>query len=118
VQRAIELTDQGPYGEIVTFLAVHRQAEDAVRRTLSYVDGVSFARRATAPAHFGVGLRDTICPPRTAFAAYNQYGTQAAATPPSEIHVYPFNHHEGGEALHVQRQVRWLRRLLEPDTDG
>ena len=53
---------------------MHREAEEAVWRTLSYVDGVNFARRATAPAHFGVGLRDTVCPPRTAFAAYNHYG--------------------------------------------
>jgi cephalosporin-C deacetylase len=118
LQAAIELTDAAPYGEIVTFLSVHRQAEAAVRRTLSYVDGVSFARRARAPAHFGVGLRDTVCPPRTTFAAYNHYAglgpTVAArpgpapADPQREIHVYPFNHHEGGDAVHVQRQLRWL----------
>jgi len=84
-----------------------------VRRTLSYVDGVSFARRATAPAHFGVGLRDTVCPPRTAFAARNAYGSRLGdARPPTELHAYPFNHHEGGEALQVQRQLRWLKALL------
>jgi len=113
LQRAVELTDQAPYGEIVTFLSVYRDAEAAVRRTLSYVDGVSFARRATAPAHFGVGLRDTVCPPRTAFAARNAYGSRLGdARPPTELHAYPFNHHEGGEALQVQRQLRWLKALL------
>lgn len=108
IQRAIDITDAAPYGEIVTFLAVHREAEAAARRTLSYMDGVAFARRATAPAHFGVGLRDTVCPPSTVYAAYNRYGAEDRA-----IYAYPFNHHEGGEAVHVRRQLRWLRYHLE-----
>jgi cephalosporin-C deacetylase len=110
LQRAIEITDQPPYGEIGAYLAVHREAEPPVRRTLSYIDGVSFARRAQAPAHFAVGLRDTICPPSTVFAAYNRYG--GAARPPRTMHVYPFNGHEGGEALHTRRQLLWLREVL------
>ncbi|SNT48234.1 cephalosporin-C deacetylase [Asanoa hainanensis] len=101
IQRAIDITDAGPYGEIVRFLAVHREAEEAARHTLSYVDGVAFARRATAPAHFGVGLRDTICPPSTIYAAYNHYGGDDRT-----LWAYPFNHHEGGEAVHVRRQLR------------
>lgn len=112
LQRAIEITDAGPYGEVVAYLAVHREAETRVRRTLSYVDGVAFARRASAPAHFGLGLRDTICPPSTVFAAYNQYGADGGAAVDRTVHVYPFNHHEGGEALHTDRQLRWLRAYL------
>jgi cephalosporin-C deacetylase len=103
VQRAIDITDAAPYGEIVAYLSVHRDAETAVRRTLSYVDGMSFARRATAPGHWGVGLRDTVCPPSTVFAAYNRYGHDDRT-----IEVYPFNHHEGGDAHHVARQLDWL----------
>jgi cephalosporin-C deacetylase len=103
IQRAVEITDAAPYGEIVTYLSVHRAAEAAVRHTLSYVDGVNFARRATAPSHWGVGLRDTVCPPSTVFAAYNHYANTDRA-----IEVYPFNDHEGGEALHTTRQLRWL----------
>lgn len=116
LQRVIEITDEPPYGEIVTFLSVHREAEAAVRRTLSYVDGVSFARRATAPLHLGTGLRDTVCPPRSTFAVRNAYATRQVALgeprPPIELRVYPFNHHEGGEALHVRRQLCWLREAL------
>lgn len=107
IQRAIDITDSTPYGEIVSYLSVHRDAEAAVRRTLSYVDAVGFARRAVAPAHFGVGLRDTVCPPSTVFAAYNHYGAADRT-----IHVYPFNHHEGGDAVHTARQLRWLRSRL------
>ncbi|MEU3457511.1 acetylxylan esterase [Micromonospora sp. NPDC006766] len=116
IERAIEITDAAPYGEIVRYLAVNREAETAVRRTLSYVDGVTFARRATAPAHFGIGLRDPVCPPSTGFAAYNQYGAANGrpGSPEREMHVYPFNQHEGGEAVHVRRQLRWLASAL-PD---
>lgn len=57
IRRAIEITDEAPYGEIVNFPAVHRETEEAARPTLSYVDGVAFACRASAPAHFGVDLR-------------------------------------------------------------
>jgi cephalosporin-C deacetylase len=114
VQRAIEITMDSPYGEIVNYLAVHRDAEDAVRRTLSYVDAVNFARRAVAPAHFGTGLRDSVCPPSTVFAAYNHYGTANGRPerPERTMQVYPFNHHEGGEAVHTRHQLRWLRELL------
>ncbi|HEX5114826.1 MAG TPA: acetylxylan esterase [Pseudonocardiaceae bacterium] len=104
IQRAIEITDAAPYGEIATYLSVHRGAEAAARHTLSYVDAVNFARRAVAPAHFGVGLRDTVCPPSTVFAAYNHYGAANRS-----IHVYPFNGHEGGDAVHTRTQLLWLR---------
>jgi cephalosporin-C deacetylase len=116
MRNAVQLTDLAPYGEIARYLAVHREGEEAVWRTLSYVEAVTFARRATAPVHVGVGRRDTVCPPRTAFAAYNHYGTaNGRPVPPErEIHVYPFNGHEGGEAVHVRRQLRWLDSVLHP----
>lgn len=116
IQRAIEITDAAPYGEIVAYLAVHRDAEEAARRTLSYVDAVSFARRAFAPAHFGTGLRDTVCPPSTVFAAHNHYGAAngASVRPARALHVYPFNQHEGGDAVHSRRQLLWLREHLRP----
>lgn len=112
IQRAIDITDASPYGEIVAYLSVHRGVEEAARNTLSYVDVVNFTRRAHAPAHFGVGLRDTVCPPSGVFAAYNLYGSghkdMDGALPERAIHVYPFNHHEGGDAVHTRRQLLWL----------
>jgi cephalosporin-C deacetylase len=110
VRRAIDLTDATPYGEIASYLSVSRDVEAEAYRTLSYVDGVNFARRAVAPAHFGVGLRDTVCPPSTAYAAYNQYRGVAKV-----IHAYPFNQHEGGDAVQVRRQLDWLTGRLVPD---
>ena len=117
VRRATDITDADPYGELVRHLAVHRGDADAAFRTLSYLDGMHLGRRAQAPTLFATGLRDTICPPSTVFAAYNHYGALAAergaaGRPDREIAVYPFNHHEGGEAVHVDRQLRWLRRQV------
>lgn len=116
VRRAIGITDAEPYGELTQFLAVHRDAEERALATVAHVDAMHLGRRATADALFAVGLRDTICPPSTVFAAYNHYGALAradgAAGPRREIEVYAYNHHEGGEGFHVDRQLRWLRELL------
>ncbi|WP_210584202.1 acetylxylan esterase [Streptomyces sp. GESEQ-35] len=112
IRRALDLTEAGPYGEIAAYLTVHRGTEQAAYRTLSYLEGVSFARRAHAPAHFGVGLRDTVCPPSGAYAAWNRYAELSGVDPRKEIHAYPFNGHEGGDAYHVRGQLAWLRDLL------
>jgi cephalosporin-C deacetylase len=111
-RRAIDVTDGFPYYEIVQYLQNHRDDAAAVLRTLAYHDGVSFGRRATAPALFSVGLRDTTCPPSTVFAAYNHYAGLADERPATEIAVYPFNLHEGGQAFQVRRQLAWLAALL------
>jgi cephalosporin-C deacetylase len=112
IRRALDLTDASPYGEITAYLAVHRDAERAAYDTLSYMEGISFARRAHAPAHFGVGLRDTVCPPSGAYGAFNRYAELSGAGPRKEIHAYRFNGHEGGDAVHVRRQLDWLRDVV------
>jgi cephalosporin-C deacetylase len=101
-ERAVGLTDDDPYGEIVRYLAVHRDAEESTFGTLSYFDGVNFAKRATAPALFSVGLLDPVCPPSTVYAAANHY---AAAV---EVVAYRFNEHEGGQGHQWVRQAAWL----------
>jgi cephalosporin-C deacetylase len=106
-RRAVELTDTFPYAEITKYLSVHRHAVEQTFRTLSYLDGVHFARRATAPTLFSVGLMDPICPPSTVFAAFNWYGERAGVTD-KEIEVYPFNQHEGGQGYQFSRQLAWL----------
>lgn len=106
-RRAVGMTDQGSYSEVVRYLAVHRDAEETVFRTLSYFDGIHFARRATAPALFSTGLLDATCPPSTVFAAYNRYkGVD------KEITVYPFNGHEGGGSHRWPVRASWLTRRV------
>lgn len=102
-ERAVGLTDAFPYQEVVRYLAVHRGADERVFETLSYFDGVSFARRATAPALFSVALHDVTCPPSTVFAAFNSYGSADRA-----IEVYTHNDHEGGQAYQWLAQAAFL----------
>lgn len=102
-RRSVELTPGRPFTEVRQYLAVHRDRVDAVFATLSHFDGAVFARRATAPGFFSVGLMDEIVLPSSVFAAFNNY----AATD-RDIAVYEFNGHEGGDTFHWQRQVDWL----------
>jgi cephalosporin-C deacetylase len=104
--RAISVTDRDPYTEIVRYLRIHRDHLERALRTLSYVDGVILAGRATAPALFSVGLMDPICPPSTVYAAYNAYAG------PCDILEYPYNEHEGGQAFHDVAKLRWMAARL------
>ncbi|ROR73389.1 acetylxylan esterase [Bogoriella caseilytica] len=115
-RRAIGLTDAMPYGEVREYLAVHRDRVEQAYRTLSYLDGVSFARRAQSPALFSVALMDTICPPSTVYAAFNHWGAEAGAGAVAEgekeIAVYSHNGHEGGGTHQLARQIAWLAHQL------
>jgi cephalosporin-C deacetylase len=103
---AITRTDELPFAEIAAFLKARREDVAAVYRTLSFFDGVNFARRARAPAWFSAGLMDSICPPSTAFAARNVYGGA------SQIVVWPFNGHDAGGAQDVAGGIRVLRDVF------
>ncbi|MGS2616420.1 acetylxylan esterase [Micromonospora sp. LZ34] len=108
-RRATEITDAGPYAELVEYLRTRRDEVDTVFATLGYVDGVNFAARVDAPAFFSVALMDAVCPPSTVFAAYNH-----CASPDKEIAVWPYNGHEGGAAFQRRAQLRWLRLRTPP----
>ena len=111
IARGVELADTDPYSEVTRYLSIHRNHDQALA-TLAHFDGVSFARRATVPALFSVGLMDTVCPPSTVYAAYNAYAG------PKEMAVYHENDHEGGGPVHELRQLHWLRALLDPRAPG
>jgi cephalosporin-C deacetylase len=103
--RAIDVAIDPPYTELVEYLALHPELEAAARRTLSYVDNAVLASRIAAKALIAVGLRDTITPPSTVFAAYN------AITAPKEIVVLPYSGHEPLTS-HVERQLADFAREL------
>ena len=103
-ERALDICERDPYAELTRYLSVHRGAVEQTFRTLSYFDGVNFARRAGAPSLFSVALMDQTCPPSTVYAAYHAYAG------PKELAVYPFNDHEGGLSHQRLRQAEWLAR--------
>ena len=100
-RRAVEVTNSRPYGELIEYCGVHADRVDDVFATLSYVDVVNHAKRASAPALFSVGLIDEVTPASTVFAAYNHYAG------PKDVAVYPFNGHEGG-ARHLLAKLGFL----------
>lgn len=104
-RNSVGRTPLEPFTEIARYLSVHRDAVDRTFRTLSYFDGVNFARRARIPALFSVGLMDDTVLPSSIFAAYNAY-----KSPDRDIEVYEFNGHEGGMTAHWLRQVDWVRQ--------
>jgi len=104
--RALQIHDSDPYHEIVRYLAQHRGKVAEVHETLSYFDGVNFARRAAAPAWFTVALMDETCKPSTVFGAYHAYAGEKT------IEVFPFNGHEGGAAQTDADNIRILHGVF------
>ncbi len=98
IERALDIAIDPPYTEVVEFLALHPQLDAAARRTLRHVDNALLATRIRARTLVSAGLRDTICPPSTVFAAFN------AITAPKDIVVLPYSGHTVPTAL-AQRQL-------------
>jgi len=107
VERACRLVDTVPYVELAHYLKARPYDLDAVRRTLSYVDGTVLAGFATAPSLFEIGLMDDVCPPSTCYAAYNAWAG------PKEVREYHWSGHEGGDSHHTRLGLDWLGALAE-----
>jgi cephalosporin-C deacetylase len=105
IQRGITVAPDPPYTEVPEFLANNVDLIPAALDTLRYVDCALLARRITAQCLLSVGLMDTICPPSTVFAAYNEIAAG------KELSVHPFTEHSVPSA-HVERQLRHLREYL------
>jgi cephalosporin-C deacetylase len=104
-RRAADITDANPYAELARYCRVHGDRTEQVFATLSYIDVVNHAKRASAPALFSVGLTDDITPPSTIFTALHHYAG------PADIAVYPYSGHEGGETRHFLAQLAFLASL-------
>ena len=99
------MADSYPYLEVAEYCAAYRDAVEDVFATLSYVDVVNHAKRATGAALFSVGLMDHVAPASTVFAAFNHYaGTKGIA-------VYTYNGHEGGGTRHFHAKANFLSSL-------
>lgn len=106
IRRATTLVDSDPYHEVARYCRTHVGTVEQVFRTLAYVDGVHLARRATAPALFGVGLMDQVCPPSTIYAAYNAWGGA------KDIREYEYNGHEGGQGTFEAERIAFLHKAF------
>ncbi len=107
-RRAVEVTDQRPYLELIEYCRSHPGREDRVFRTLSYFDVMNLAPEVACPTLVSVGLLDMVCPPSTVFATYNHLAPSAS---PKDLKVYPFGVH----AVYPdqwEEKLRWARRHL------
>ena len=109
-RRGVEIAAGGPYLELAT---TYPCTGTRSRRlpTLSYFDGVNFARRIHSPSLFSVALMDTVVPPSTTFAAFNHLAAEDRS-----IEVYPFNDHEGGGGGPLAHPGRLAGHALRPLT--
>lgn len=90
----------GAYEELRTFLRhfdpLHER-EDEIFTRLGYIDNQHLAHRIQAEILMPIGLMDTICPPSTQFAAYNNIRSK------KRLLIYPDFGHEGlpGSSDHI-----------------
>ena len=103
-RRAIAITPNGPYPEIVAFLKAFPHLYDQVFRTLSYFDNINLAPWITCRTVVSNGLCDDICPPSTIYGAYNHI------TAEKQMEVYPFHKHEVAYE-HYELKFRLLTEL-------
>ncbi|MFF3121256.1 acetylxylan esterase [Streptomyces sp. NPDC057908] len=102
IPRALTLAESGPYMEIVKWLETHVHREQEAMRALSYVDAVNFGPRATAPALFSAGLRDTVCPAPTVASAFDAYAGG------KELRIWKYGGHGGGGSTEDLEVLRFL----------
>jgi cephalosporin-C deacetylase len=106
IRRSAEMVDTPPYSELTTYLSMYPDRVRKVFEVLDYFDGVNFAARCQSPALFTVALMDTVSPPSAVYAAVNHYAG------PTQLAVLPYNGHEGAPELQEQRELLFLRELL------
>jgi len=106
-RRAVAITPNGPYPEIVNFLKMHPHLYDQVFRTLSYFDNLNLAPWIACRTVIANGLWDDVCPPSTIYGAYNHISAE------KQMEIYPFHKHEVAPD-HAETRCRLLNEVLRP----
>lgn len=106
IRDALSLGSSFPYEEIKDHLRLAPERRASVLDTLDHIDTLNFADQIGVPTLLSVGLRDDVCPPRTAYALFNRLSC------PKEIRPYAEAGHEGGGFVHAQVKQEWLKKQL------
>ncbi|MES6993268.1 acetylxylan esterase [Cutibacterium acnes] len=110
IRRSCDIATDGPYLEVVRYLAAHPSLCGRAFQTLGYFDGLHFARRARTSTWFSVAMMDQAVPPSSVWAAYNAWGDGMVAD--KHIAVYPFAGHAAGEDVQRWHQLGVLAQLF------
>jgi len=108
IRRAVDLTDEEPYAELISYCTTHPDQVPEVFATLAYHDVVNHARRLRAPTLITAGLADAICPPSTVYAVANHHGGDVT------VLAYPFDGHDGGGSHRVRQELAFAATHLRP----
>jgi pimeloyl-ACP methyl ester carboxylesterase len=103
----IELTPW-PGGVYRHYLATNDKGvtQEAMYAMLTYYDVKNFADWITCPVYMGVGLQDTICPPRTNFAPYNLLKAE------KRFLIYPETGHGVRGSDYHPKAYKWMIEKL------
>lgn len=93
----------GSFASVNDYLRRHPDDLEQAFATLSYFDTMNLAERIRCPILASVGLCDPVCPAKCYFATYNRI------TAPKQIVLYPFNEHDGAGAVHMERELQFVR---------
>ena len=104
-RRAVEISPQRPYTELMDYMKFYPDKEDQVYRTLSYIDNLNLADKIKCKMFVSVGLQDLICPPSTVFAVYNNMKCK------KHIQVYNYAGHDF-IGVHNDDRIKWLAENL------
>jgi cephalosporin-C deacetylase len=96
----------GSFSSVTDYLKIYPGRTDEALRTLSYFDTMNMADKIKCKVLASVALKDEICPAKCYFATYNRIKSE------KEIHIYPFNEHEGGMGVQNEIKLKFLRDNL------
>jgi cephalosporin-C deacetylase len=100
---------KGAYNELSDYFRKFdpmHERESEIFAKLGYIDVQNLTPRIKGKVHMGVGLMDTICPPSTQFAAYNQNKAKKS------LWIYPDFGHEG--LPEINDKIFQFMRELKP----
>ena len=104
-RRSVDISPDKPYAEIAYYLKHFPEKEEQVFRTLSYFDIMNFADKIKTHMLLDVGLQDSVCPPSSVYAVYNNMKCK------KEIDVYKYAIHEWLNP-HKEKCLEWIARNL------
>ncbi|NLP44410.1 MAG: acetylxylan esterase [Peptococcaceae bacterium] len=110
IEKAYREHSDGPWTELDWYFRMfdpfHKQ-EDKVFEILSYFDAMNFAPWVSCPVLMAVALKDTTCPPATAYALYNHLAG------PKRIIPYVDYAHESIDNHTDEQIVFFAQKLLD-----
>ncbi|TAL39938.1 MAG: hypothetical protein EPN93_00295 [Spirochaetes bacterium] len=92
--------------EINEYLEQHKTRKKAVKKNLTYFDGINFSDRIRCSTLTTVGFRDTISPPECVFALFNHLLCDKT------IEVYPEDGNRAGEEKQFRKSLKWIAGIV------